>query len=213
MIDFFKKKAFKKSTSEAQEPQQNEIIVTEQDTISLTSMILVNKRQGNFYVREVATVATNAYISGAIVSSEGVIRGRVTGNITCTGNLLIASTAIIEGAVAAKSTTIESGAIINGTMSVIDEAPASLLAEKIRLAEKLLGNGYTPAIEPIEVPAAMSPSALNEVRKTPGKTNHSKTPGKNNVNNQALKSTGATKPPTAPDQHSATGGDQAGGWW
>ncbi len=116
-------------------------------------MVFASRRQGRFYVRDVARVDTNAYITGSIVAADAVVRGRVTGDITCAGEIWIRSTAMIEGNVIAQTAIVDAGAIFNGELSIGEDIMVPELAEKIRLAEKLLGNGIVPEVETIEQPA------------------------------------------------------------
>lgn len=176
LIDLFRKKPANRVSTAHDSPLHNEIIVTEHGTISLKSMVLTAKRQGNFYVGEAVTVEADGYITGTIVATDGVIKGRIKGSLTCVGELTIKPTAIIEGAVTAKRITIEPGSIINGTLSISDNTQEALLAEKLQIAKALLGDGYEPAIEPVDLPESATPYSMetlkSEVRqKEPGPKN------------------------------------------
>lgn len=186
---------FKRKPDE-NEPQQkaplyNEIIITERDTISLASMILTAKRQGDFYVAEVATVETDGYITGTITAASSVVKGRVKGMITCTDELLIKSTAIIEGTAIAKKMTIERGAIINGALRIGGHVETQPLLDKLENATSLLNNGHTPEVEEIDVETAGA-TAKPPAREQPVKK----------------------KPKTKKVDHTPPPADEkTGGWW
>ena len=189
MIRIFKRKSVVDEPQQA--PLHNEIIITEHDTISLTSMVLTAKRQGDFYVAEVATVEADGYITGTITAANSVVKGRVKGTITCTDELLVKSTAIIEGTAIAKKMTIEPGAIINGALHITEDIQTRPLIDKLAKATLLLNNGYMPEVEeidvtPVEIQAA-PPARVQAVKKKP-KTKR--------VDN--------TPPPTD---------EKTGGWW
>lgn len=109
LIDFFKQKSAKEHTSVNQWAQDNMGL--------MNSMILSGNRQGNFYAHDLITVTADSHISGTIVTTNGVMKGKITGNITCTGELLIEPTAIIEGNITAKIIDIRPGSIIHGTFT------------------------------------------------------------------------------------------------
>lgn|SRR5690606_13692632 len=189
LIRIFKRKSVVDEPQQA--PLHNEIIITEHDTISLTSMVLTAKRQGDFYVAEVATVEADGYITGTITAANSVVKGRVKGTITCTDELLVKSTAIIEGTAIAKKMTIEPGAIINGALHITEDIQTRPLIDKLAKATLLLNNGYMPEVEeidvtPVEIQAA-PPARVQAVKKKP-KTKR--------VDN--------TPPPTD---------EKTGGWW
>ena len=125
-----------------QQQQKNEIVVTDQGTISLTSMIFIDKRYGNFFVRDAVIVEPEAYIGGAIMSTKMVIKGHVEGDITCKEELVIESTANIKGNIIANTTFIEPGAVINGSLLITENVPCAEFEKKISYAEKLLIEGY-----------------------------------------------------------------------
>lgn len=125
-----------------QQQQKNEIVVTDQGTISLTSMIFIDKRYGNFFVRDAVIVEPEAYIGGVIMSTKMVIKGHVEGDITCKEELVIESTANIKGNIIANTTFIEPGAVINGSLLITENVPCAEFEKKISYAEKLLIEGY-----------------------------------------------------------------------
>lgn len=104
LIDFFKRKSEEKLISINNKPSDGE-------------MILSGKRQGDFYADDMITVTEDSHISGTIVTTNGIMKGKITGNITCTGELLIEPTAIIEGNITAKIIDIRPGSIIHGTFT------------------------------------------------------------------------------------------------
>jgi len=108
MTDFFKRKSAK-HTSVNQE--------TRDEAESPDSMILSGDRQGNFYAHDRITVMADSHISGTIVTTNGVIKGKITGNITCLGELLIEPTAVIEGNITAKTIDIRPGSTIHATFT------------------------------------------------------------------------------------------------
>lgn len=118
LIDFFKGKSVKKNAS-ANQRVQGEMAnaVTRDNVDSLNSMILSGNRQGNFYAHDMITVTADSHISGTIVTTNGIMKGKITGNITCAGELLIEPTAIIEGNITAKIIDIRPGSVIHGTFT------------------------------------------------------------------------------------------------
>lgn len=116
LIDFFKRKSAK----------QTSVNLEAQDNMdSLDSMILSGDQQGNFYAHGTITVTVDSHISGTIATTNGIIKGKITGDITCTGELLVEPTAIIEGNITAKTIDIRPGSIIHGTFTHLAATDAS----------------------------------------------------------------------------------------
>lgn len=199
LFDLFKPKSVK-NNSEQEPLQYNEIIVTEHGTISLKSMVLTAKRQGNFYVGETVTVEADGYITGSIVCAAGVVKGRVKGKITCMGELIINPTAIVEGDLIAKTVTVESGSIINGTLSVSDDILPSLLTDKLHIAKALLSDGLIPAIETVDLPEPEKPPQAETAKSTVKQ----KKRGQKNVK---------TNTTANHDNQSSEGKESMGSWW
>lgn len=203
MIDFFfKRKSIKKKPPEHPALQYNEIIIIDHDTISLKSMVLSAKRHGNFYIGQQVTVEADGYITGTITAVDGVIKGRVKGNITCSNELVIASTAIIEGAVVGKKIAIERGSIINGSLTVTADINPTVLMEKLRIAKTQLGSGHIPEIETITPPEVGPPVGTilppSEAKGTPTKQRSRE------ERKTKTKRVEAQPPPT---------NEEAGNWW
>ena len=193
-----------KRISVVDEPQQaplhNEIIITESDTISLTSMVLTAKRQGDFYVAEVATVEADGYITGTITAANSVVKGRVKGTITCTDELLVKSTAIIEGTAIAKKMTIEAGAIINGALHITEDVQTQPLLDKLAKATLLLNNGHMPEVEEIDAVEPMAPPRV-EPMEIPAEP-----PARVQAVKKKLKTKRVDNTPPPTDE-------KMGGWW
>jgi len=97
-------------------------------------MILSGTRQGNFFAPDQITVTADSHIYGTIVAAHAIVSGRVTGDITCSGELLIEATAVIEGNMVASTIDIRPGAVIRGTFkrfsgTDIREEPAAAAPE------------------------------------------------------------------------------------
>ncbi len=203
MINFFKKKNINK-TVEEEEWKHHKIIISGNDTISLGSMVLENKMTGDFYAQQVIVIDTDAFITGAVVATEVVVKGRVKGDIVCVGNLLIEATAIIDGSISAKIAEIESGAIIKGNVSLADTVQMPLLQEKIKEAQRLTKEGVVPTV------------AVNKVAKKEDlRTDESFRPVVNEKKVREEKEVKAIQPKKAPkkenDPPPAEG--QPEGWW
>lgn len=186
----------RKAPEKIAEPAPNEIVVTGEEAIALGAMIFSGKRSGVFYVGEVATVRTNAYVDGAIVADKAVIRGRVNGNVVSLGAAIIRSSAIIEGDLTAQSVVMETGAILNGRLSVQDTVADSPLKEKVNYAANLLRNGYAVQTEEVEEEIELAEAV-------------SAAPAPVQPKQKAVRPAALSSAADKPDE----GGAAGGGWW
>lgn len=199
LISLFKRKS-NKDEQRQQEPLYNEIIITEHDTISLKSMVLSAKRQGDFYVADMAIVEVDGYITGTITASNGIVKGRVKGNVACTNELVIKSKAIIEGNIIAKEIIVEHGSIINGTLCVTEETGQTriTLVEKLDKVRSFMNNGYLPEVEEIDVVERITPPPVEPVKTSTEPRIKGQTAKKK------AKRTDSQRPPLD---------EKTGGWW
>lgn len=73
------------------------------------------KVKGNITCKSIAKIGNNAVIIGNIISQGAVITGAVQGDIDSHGNVIIDSTAIINGNIKSASVQVNAGAIIDGS--------------------------------------------------------------------------------------------------
>ncbi|MBD1432849.1 polymer-forming cytoskeletal protein [Sphingobacterium sp. DN00404] len=178
MIRFLKKRITDTSSTQPK-PQpagRNEIIIHEQDTICLSTMVLSDSRKGNFFIQGDAIVEKNSFITGTIVSANAIIGGRVDGEIICTGEVVLAASSIVEGNVKASTVVISPQAIFNGDLVVSGQTSTtaeSRLSEKINLAQQLLNKGYVPEVEILKEPDPPQNEITTFTKKTEKKNKHS----------------------------------------
>lgn len=175
MIRFLKKRDTDTSRTQPQPAGRNEIIIHEEDTISLSTMVLSDIRKGNFFIQGEAIVEKNSFITGTIVSTNAIITGRVDGEVICTGEVVLAASAIVEGNLKASTVVISPHAIFNGNLMISGQTSAtaeSLLSEKINLAQRLLNKGYIPEVEILEESDPPKNNIMTAFKKTEKKNKH-----------------------------------------
>lgn len=134
------------SPQERKQPGENEVMIVGSDTISLIPLTLGGKREGNYYVGDVVTVETDADVKGNIMSYDAVIKGKVSGRITCKREVIIAATALINADVEARTVVMEPGAVLNGSLVTSENVSIPGLAEKIQKGRRLLEMGKPPGV-------------------------------------------------------------------
>lgn len=107
------------------------IIRVDDNFISSSSIILDEVLMGNIYSLKEVIVAGTAEISGNITSRTASISGKVYGDIISMEYADIKSTAIISGHIRASSISIETGAVINGSIRVEGNIDERDLLEKV----------------------------------------------------------------------------------
>lgn len=100
--------------------------------ISSSSIVLDKKISGDFYCLEEVIIDVDAYITGKIITNQCVIKGRVSGNVLSLKNVVIKNTAIVEGEITAGAVEVESGAVINGCITLQQGLQAPELIKKVR---------------------------------------------------------------------------------
>ena len=81
-------------------------------------LIIEGTLVGNLQTKNNLKIGENAVIEAGIKANNAFISGKVKGNITIKGKLEITSTAIILGDIKTQLISIESGAIIQGSVSM-----------------------------------------------------------------------------------------------
>ncbi len=196
MIRFLKKRITDTSSTQPK-PQpagRNEIIIHEQDTICLSTMVLSDSRKGNFFIQGDAIVEKNSFITGTIVSANAIIGGRVDGEIICTGEVVLAASSIVEGNVKASTVVISPQAIFNGDLVISGQTSGtaeSRLSEKINLAQQLLNKGYVPEVEILKEPD----------------------PPQNEITTSFKKTEKKNKPSQKGDENASPSSDTISSWW
>lgn len=148
------------------------IIRVDDNFISSSSIILDEVLIGNIYSLKEVIVAGTAEISGNITSRTASVSGKVYGDIVSTEYADIKSTAVISGNIRAKIISIESGAVINGSIRVGGNIDERDLLEKVenRLPSNTLKEpAFLTYIFPDETPVTESapkpeirPSEINK---------------------------------------------------
>ena len=147
---FFKIKNPKPAEIKAE--HKNEFFVANHDFISLSSIILIDHKQANFFVGDSITIEQNATVIGNVSASTIIVKGVVKGNILSVGNLTIKPSSVIEGNVITQTIIINTGAVLNGNSSIVKEVSKTNLTNKILYAENLSNNNLQPVIEIVEIP-------------------------------------------------------------
>jgi cytoskeletal protein CcmA (bactofilin family)/ribosomal protein S27E len=91
---------------------------------------------GEFYARATGTIVgemrchrlvidkeSDLHFMNSIYAGEVVVRGRILGQIQCTGAVNIAATGLVQGDVKARAVSIEPGGQLDGTMNIV-QAPS-----------------------------------------------------------------------------------------
>ncbi len=104
---------------------------------------------GEVFCRGVLTIEKDASARARIQAREAQIRGRLEGDIVCSGRLLLAATAVVTGTVKAATLVVEEGASLSGT---VDTTQKTVVGETVRAT--------APVAAP--KPAAESPVAARE---------------------------------------------------
>ena len=84
---------------------------------SAQDMWFDGKIEGNLSCEANLSTGTNSSVKGNISANNLYVAGQVFGNLTAT-NIVIQATANIQGDVKAKQLNVESGALINGNLSM-----------------------------------------------------------------------------------------------
>lgn len=173
MIRFFRRIFARKDGFNESKIFNEDVVKVGEDFISPSSILLDKKLSGSFYALKDILIDTDAFITGKITSNECVIKGRIKGDIFSIRKIIIKKTAIIEGEIIAGAVEVESGAIINGCITLQQGLQAPELTKKVREA-KLLGQApeelmpapvITPAVEEERAPLAV-PVPKTEPKRT-----------------------------------------------
>jgi cytoskeletal protein CcmA (bactofilin family) len=116
-------KLFKKETKHL--PLQSNInsLLREGSDFFSNELILLNERlSGNLFCAEKTIIEQNGILSGNITSKVCVISGTVNGDVLSTEQTEIKSTAVILGDIRSPSINIQLGAIINGNITMEQDA-------------------------------------------------------------------------------------------
>ena len=106
---------------------------------------------GEVFCRGVLTIEKDASARARIQAREAHIRGRLEGDIVCSGRLLLAATAVVTGTIKAATLVVEEGASLSGT---VDTTQKAVVAEAVRAGApvapaKPTEESTVPAREPV----------------------------------------------------------------
>ncbi|MFA6940691.1 MAG: polymer-forming cytoskeletal protein [Clostridiaceae bacterium] len=76
---------------------------------------------GDVLIENDLETSSLSYIKGNISCYNATINGKIDGNITCTGKLIIGSTGLIHGDITVKDLIIIQGGILQGKCSMISD--------------------------------------------------------------------------------------------
>ncbi len=113
----FQKDSPEKSSSSA-ETVIGPSVKVEGDLKGVGSVIIEGELKGLISTDKEVTIGDNAIVHASIDANKASIAGKVTGNITVKDHLEITSSAKIDGDIKTKTISIESGATINGGLSM-----------------------------------------------------------------------------------------------
>lgn len=106
---------------------------------------------GEVFCRGVLTIEKDASARARIQAREAHVRGRLEGDIVCSGRLLLAATAVVTGTVKAATLVVEEGASLSGTVDTTQKAVASepIRAGAPAVAPKPAQENAMPSREPV----------------------------------------------------------------
>lgn len=113
-----------------------EVIIEGTDHISYGSISITEVVSGDFYALNRVVVEAGGFVTGNIFSTEAEIKGRVAGDILCRGCVILRQTGVVSGRVIAESIEVDSGAVMNGSITLEERVPASMLLEKVKRAAR-----------------------------------------------------------------------------
>ena len=93
-------------------------VKVEGDLKGVGSVIIQGELKGLISTDKEVTVGDNAVVHASIDANRATISGKVTGNITIKDHLEVTASAKIDGDIKTKTISIESGATINGGLSM-----------------------------------------------------------------------------------------------
>ena len=91
---------------------------------------------GSLQTKKNLKIGSNAVIEANIKANNAFISGKVKGNVTIKGKLEVTNTAVILGDVKAQIVSIETGALINGQVTMPIEQTIKIKEEKKNDEEK-----------------------------------------------------------------------------
>jgi cytoskeletal protein CcmA (bactofilin family) len=130
-LNFIQKFLNKKEGREDVADFHTTIIRVDDNFISSSSIFLDEVLVGNIYSLKEIIVAPTAEISGNVTSRTASITGKVYGDIISIEYVEVKKTAVISGNIRAKAISIESGAIINGSIRIEGDIDERDLLEKV----------------------------------------------------------------------------------
>jgi len=113
-----------------------EVIIEGTDHISHGSISITEDVSGDFYALNRVVVEAGGGVSGDIYCTEAEIKGRVKGDILCRGCVILRQTGVVSGRIIAESIEVDSGAVINGSITLEERVPAPMLLEKVKRAAR-----------------------------------------------------------------------------
>jgi cytoskeletal protein CcmA (bactofilin family) len=126
----------------------NKNIVTIGNELISSSPILISEKMfGDFYCLDELVIDELGDITGNIATTRCVIKGKISGNVLCLKNIIIKSTAIIEGEITAGTVEVESGAVINGCINLQRDLQAPELIKKVKECQAEENQRTVPVIK------------------------------------------------------------------
>lgn len=99
-------------------------VKVEGDLKGVGNVIIEGELKGTVTTDKDVTVGSEAIVHASVDAASAKVSGKVTGNITVKDHLEITSSANISGDVKTKTISIESGATINGQLSMGASSPS-----------------------------------------------------------------------------------------
>ncbi|MDD2436963.1 MAG: polymer-forming cytoskeletal protein [Massilibacteroides sp.] len=138
------------------------VVAVDQDLVALGNLTLSGEQKGSFFVKERVTILPDSFVVGDITAVDGIIGGKVSGNLVCAGDLWLKSTAVVDGMVMAKTAVIETGCVINATVLLSPDVCSKLLSAKLKEAEKEMKKNVESPPPSVVVEPQVQTSVLQE---------------------------------------------------
>lgn len=157
-----------------EQDKDDEVIVDGHDYISRGSIQVDRDASGNFYALNRVVISGAARVTGNITASIAEIMGHVSGDIRCSTTVIVRKTAVITGSIRAELMEVETGAIINATVSVGEPVGVGSLLDKVNKVARESAQSVDPWDGINDIP--QPPIAESSPRKDDGQTSPAATP-------------------------------------
>ena len=88
-------------------------------------IVIDGEVKGNISTNGLLTIGTHAHVQADVDADSATVAGRVDGNVNVKAHLELKATAKVKGDVRCATATIESGAVLQGTISIGGDATTS----------------------------------------------------------------------------------------